>query len=127
MRISDSSSDVCSSDRALVVGQDRGGLGVVGGQAGAHGFLGVVGAPLELGAAAVVADPGNLGLLVALVVAGAAAGAGVAPGDAVHQDLLVHLHLDDRMPAHALPLHHVAARTALRGGARNATTNEVRK
>src|SRR3546814_14706655 len=74
MRISDSSSDVCSSDRALVVGQDRGGLGVVGGQAGAHGFLGVVGAPLELAAAAVVADPGNLGLLVALVVAGPQAG-----------------------------------------------------
>src|SRR3546814_5875611 len=111
MRISDWSSDVCSSDLfdllgylvdadhtvdrpqdplAPVVGQDRRGLGVVGRQAGAHGFLGVVGAPRELGAAAVVADPGNLGLLVALVVAGAAAGAGVAPGDTVHQNLLVH-------------------------------------
>src|SRR3546814_8358949 len=72
MRISDWSSDVCSSDLA-----------------GAHGLLGVVGAAPEFGAAAVVADPRHLRLLVAVVVAGAAGGAGVAPGDAIAQGLIV--------------------------------------
>src|SRR3546814_6952696 len=80
MRISDWSSDVCSSDLA-----------------GAHGLLGVVGAAPEFGAAAVVADPRHLRLLVAVVVAGAAGGAGVAPGDAIDQGLIVHLHFDDRV------------------------------
>src|SRR3546814_9741960 len=91
MRISDWSSDVCSSDLGVVdlidrrhavdVGddaarvvdrQDRRGLGAIFGHARAHSLGIVVGAALELVAAADVARVRDLRQLVAIVIAGAA-------------------------------------------------------
>ena len=91
--------------------QDRRGLGAVFGHAGAHGCLVVVGTALEFGAAALVADAGQLGLLERVVIALAAIGAGEAPGDPLDQRVLVDLKFD----------HMVELAAALRRGSRRAT------
>src|SRR3546814_13363731 len=79
------------------VGQDRRRLRVIGGQAGAYGLLGGVGAAPEFGAAAVVAVPRKLRLLVGGVVDGAAGGEGVAPGEDMDQALIVTWNYHIRM------------------------------
>src|SRR3546814_12812174 len=103
MRISDWSSDGCSSDllvdrrHTIYVGddaarvvdrQDRRGLGAIFGHARAHSLGIVVGAALDLVAAAAVARVRDLRQLVAIVIAGAAFRAGATAGDAVDQRVL---------------------------------------
>src|SRR6266851_8077218 len=78
-----------------VIGQDRRGLGVIGGEPRLDRLGGVVGAAGKGLVAAYVANAGDFRLLVAVVIAGAAFRAGEAPGDAVDQRRVVDLHLDD--------------------------------
>src|SRR6478735_59441 len=60
------------------MGQDRRRLGAIFGEAGAHRFLIVVGAALELGRSADVADAGHGRHLVIVAIGGVADGAGEA-------------------------------------------------
>src|SRR3546814_19886274 len=75
--------------------QDRRGLGAIVGPARAYSRGSVVGAALELVAAADVARVRDLRQLVAIVIAGAAFRAGEAAGDAVDQRVLIDDELDD--------------------------------
>src|SRR5215212_7066093 len=74
-----------------IVRQDRFGLGAILGHSRAHRRFIVVGPADELGRAAGVAYPGRLGRLELVVIAGAAPGAGEAPGDALDELVLVDL------------------------------------
>src|SRR5690348_16266258 len=85
--------DPADDPARLVERQDRRGLGAILGHAGAHGVLVVVGPALELVPAATIASPFDLRPLERVVVALAAAGAGVATGDALNQGILVDLEL----------------------------------
>src|SRR5687767_3343495 len=89
-----------------VVGENWGGLPVIGGETVVHGLLIVVGAAREPGAAAGIADALSLGLLEPVVITLAAFGTGVAAGDALDQSAGIDPHLDHVVEPHALAAQH---------------------
>ena len=84
----------------------------------AHGFLVVVLAALELGASAYVAHARSRRLLELVVVAGPAAGAGIASDDAADELVLVDLELDHPVELAAVRGEHFVELLRLRGSAR---------
>src|SRR5437588_3187275 len=87
---------------SLVIGQDRLGLPAIDLEPGLDRLRPVVGAVDEIGAAAHLAHSLDPRPLVALVIAGAAALAGEAPGDAVDQRRFIDLdqdHMVERLAA----------------------------
>src|SRR3546814_1489700 len=101
MRISDWSSDVCSSD------------------------LIVVGPGLGLGRSAHSADAGRRRQFVAVVIAFPAFGAGIAAGDAIDERILVDGKLDHMVKLHALGRQQRIERLGLGHGARKPVENET--
>src|SRR3546814_3632527 len=104
MRISDWSSDVCSSDLAInsaynatrfIDRQDRRRFGSIFRHAGTNRFLIIVGAPLELRTAAFIANTLLSRLFEGIVIAFTACGAGKAAGNAFHQGVFINIKFDD--------------------------------
>ena len=109
----------------LVVGDDRGRLLVVGGEARGHGFAIVVRPPREVRTSALVANALGAGPVELVVIAGAAVGAGESADDALDQRLLIDLdgdHLVERQPAFG---QHAVQRVGLRHRAREAVEDET--
>ena len=99
--------------RPAVIIDQRSGLLVINLKTVSYRLLIVVGAPHELARPADVANSRLLRLREFVVIALAAFGAGVAPGDPLHQCLIVDPHLDDRIELEALVLEHPVKRLSL--------------
>ena len=110
---------------SLVVGNDGGRLLAVGGESRAHGLAVVVRPAGEVRAAAVVADALDGRPVEAVVIAGAAVGAGEAADDALDQRLLVDLDGDHAVEHEAALGQHLVQCRRLRHRAREAVQDEA--